>query len=100
FLLSNTNQIHQEAFEQILFAASGRKSLDPWFEKVYFSHRIGRRKPDVATFRYVLEENGLKAGETLFIDDSPQHIEGAKKAGLQAIWLQQEPVEEIVRPLL
>ena len=35
----------------------------------------------------LLKDNNLKRNETLFIDDSPQHVEGAKKAGLNAQWL-------------
>jgi HAD superfamily hydrolase (TIGR01509 family) len=28
---------------------------------------------------------GMKPAEVLFIDDSPQHVEGAKLAGLNAV---------------
>jgi putative hydrolase of the HAD superfamily len=35
-----------------------------------------------------LEENGLIAENTLFIDDSIQHIEGAKKAGIKTFHLE------------
>jgi putative hydrolase of the HAD superfamily len=45
------------------------------------------RKPDEEIFKHVLSENGLIASETLFIDDSPQHIEGAKKVGIQTYYL-------------
>ena len=31
-----------------------------------------------------LQENNLKADETIFIDDSIQHVEGAAAAGIQA----------------
>ena len=33
---------------------------------------------------------GVTAEETLFIDDSPQHIEGAKSAGLQTVFYQKK----------
>jgi glucose-1-phosphatase len=36
----------------------------------------------------VLDENGFKPSETLFIDDSPQHIAGAKELGIQTIYLE------------
>ncbi len=45
------------------------------------------RKPNEEIFRFVLKENGLIPEETVFIDDSPQHIEGAKKTGIQTIYL-------------
>ena len=34
-----------------------------------------------------MNENKLNPKETLFIDDSIQHIEGAKKVGLNTEWL-------------
>jgi FMN phosphatase YigB (HAD superfamily) len=45
------------------------------------------RKPDKEIFNLLLDENNLKKEETIFIDDSIQHIEGAKKAGLPAYFL-------------
>jgi putative hydrolase of the HAD superfamily len=38
-------------------------------------------------FLRVLEENQLAPEATLFIDDSPQHIEAAKELGIQTIYL-------------
>jgi putative hydrolase of the HAD superfamily len=35
----------------------------------------------------VLDENKLNPSTTLFIDDSPQHIKGARKAGIHAFHL-------------
>ena len=85
FLLSNTNQIHEEAFTKIIQQENGIASFNHLFEKVYFSHQIGLRKPNREVFDYVLRENGLKPTETLFIDDSPQHLLGAEKAGIRTL---------------
>ena len=41
--------------------------------------------------------NNLDPEKTLFIDDSPQHLDGAKLAKIQTIWLQKE--EEITEVL-
>ena len=49
---------------------------------------MGKRKPEENCFNQVLEENGLIAENTLFIDDSIQHIEGAKKVGVKTIHLE------------
>ena len=89
FLLSNTNEIHIQEIENRVGAAffSDFCSL---FEKVYLSHELGLRKPHIDIFDYILKEKGLKANETLFIDDSIQHVEGALKAGLQAHHLTDE----------
>jgi putative hydrolase of the HAD superfamily len=58
------------------------------FDKIYYSSRMGKRKPEKSCFNQVLEENGLIAENTLFIDDSIQHIEGAKKAGIKTFHLE------------
>lgn len=87
FLLSNTNQIHLEAFTKIIQKQHGLAHLNPLFEQVYYSHMIGLRKPHPEVFEYVCKDSGLSPAETLFIDDSIQHVEGAKKAGLTAIHL-------------
>ena len=57
------------------------------FEKVYLSHEIGMRKPHTEVFHHIVEAQKLSASETLFIDDSPQHVEGALEAGLKAYHL-------------
>lgn len=87
FLLSNTNEIHEKEFLQTITTAFGKNILPELFEKVYYSHHSGMRKPDVEIFKLILQENKLLAEETLFIDDSPQHVEGAMRAGLQAMLL-------------
>ncbi len=84
FLLSNTNAIHYPAYSEGLFKKYGFTDLEELFEKQYLSYKIGMRKPDREIFDFVLEENGLRAEETLFIDDTFQHVEGARKAGLKA----------------
>jgi putative hydrolase of the HAD superfamily len=83
FLLSNTNEIHIRAFNEIIEKQYGSNVLVPCFEKVYFSNEMGLRKPDEECFTLVLKENGLKASETLFIDDSIQHIVGAESCGIK-----------------
>ena len=89
FLLSNTNEIHIQEIEKRVGTAffSDFCSL---FEKVYLSHELGLRKPHTDVFNYILKEKDLKANETLFIDDSIHHVEGAIKAGLQAHLLTDE----------
>ncbi len=87
-LLSNTNEIHEAAFNKILMDAHGHPNIGVFFDRAYFSHRLGLRKPMPEIFQLVLDENGFKAENTLFIDDSPQHIEGAKTLGIQTIYLE------------
>lgn len=88
FLLSNTNEIHIHAFEEYLARINRKEFFYELFEKVYYSFWTRILKPDAAIFKLVLAENNLQAQETLFIDDSPQHVEGAKKVGLNALLLE------------
>jgi HAD superfamily hydrolase (TIGR01509 family) len=88
FLLSNTNEIHKKAFDKIVLDAHKMEGLESLFEKAYFSHLVGMRKPHTEIFDFVIQENKLNPQTTLFIDDSPQHIEGALKIGLQAYHLE------------
>jgi putative hydrolase of the HAD superfamily len=83
FMLSNTNAIHEIFFTDYIKKNFGLNSNSELFEKVYYSHLVGKRKPETAIFEQVLTENNLVPEETLFIDDSPQHLEGAKKLGIQ-----------------
>jgi glucose-1-phosphatase len=87
FLLSNTNEIHEEVFNNTLMQQHGIPNIGVFFDKVYMSHRVGLRKPMPEIFLRVLEDNGLQAAQTLFIEDSPQHIEAAKKLGIQTIFI-------------
>lgn len=82
FLLSNTNSIHIKAFTHYLDETYGKHLFKDLFEKIYYSSKIGMRKPSKKIFEHVLKENGLVPEETLFIDDSAQHIEAAKKLGV------------------
>lgn len=84
FLLSNTNAIHHQQFQQQLYQQTGNY-LEDFFEKTYYSHTIGLCKPDVACFQYVINENNLDPAETIFVDDSEANINGAKQAGLSVL---------------
>ena len=83
FLLSNINAIHHDYVHNYLKDEFGLDNNDGLFEKVYYSHLVGKRKPGAAIFEQVLQENNLDPAETLFIDDSPQHLETAKQLGIQ-----------------
>lgn len=98
FLLSNTNVIHVENFSNELQRVHGIADFSDYFEKCYYSCSIGRRKPDASTFEFVLRENQLNPAETLFIDDSEQHLEGAKRCGLHTYFHQQNtPLQSLLQ---
>lgn len=87
FLLSNTNDLHIDAVRRSLDKSVGHRNLEQYFEKTYFSSAIGMRKPDSEIFEFVCRENNLDPAKTVFIDDSPQHIEGARSSGIDAFLL-------------
>lgn len=83
FLMSNINDIHYTHIMNYLRREFNFEGNDHLFERVYYSHLVGKRKPDVAFFQQLLDENSLTPAETLFIDDSPQHLACAKTLGIQ-----------------
>lgn len=86
FLFSNTNEVHLEGFQDILRRDNGVDSYADYFEKEYYSHLLGMRKPDVAAFRHILRAHKLDPATTLLLDDNPDNIFGAEQAGMKA-WL-------------
>ena len=90
FLLINTNEIHIKKFETDLRKNNLLKDFQNCFDQIYYSSNMGMRKPDKNCFNKVLEDHNLKAQETLLIDDSAQHIEGAKSVGINAVLLKKE----------
>ena len=84
FLLSNTNELHiswiKENWGSTLYT-----DFKNQFEQFYLSHEIGMRKPNADIYEFVLNENKLKAQETLFIDDTSENTKAAQKLGIQ-VW--------------
>ena len=96
FLLSNTNAIHLEQFYKQLQNQLGKSSLDFYFDKLYYSHLVGLRKPDAAIYDFVLKDAGINASETLFIDDLESNISAAAALGFQTHQLKDhERVEKL-----
>lgn len=87
FLFSNTNSLHLAALQKIYAQTFDSGSLDDHFEKTYYSHLLGMRKPEKESYEYILRENGLEGSETLFVDDAIVNIEGAEHAGLKGLYL-------------
>ncbi|MEQ8302159.1 MAG: HAD family phosphatase [Cyclobacteriaceae bacterium] len=85
FLLSNTNEIHFEAFNRIVKETTGEKSINIFFEKAYYSHLVHMRKPDVEIYELVVSENALDTSETLFLDDNAVNLKGAESLGIQTV---------------
>ena len=91
-LLSNTNEIHISAFEKEMSNKQLLAQFKSCFEKIYYSSRMGLRKPYSICFEKVLKEQQFNPKETLFIDDSIQHIKGAKNCGIKAVLFPQNGI--------
>ncbi|MBR1626333.1 MAG: HAD family phosphatase [Bacteroidales bacterium] len=87
-LFSNTNEIHMNFVRKLFSDTIGFDVFSLLFDKSYFSHEIHLRKPDKESFLRVLDDAGIKAEETLFIDDTQKNIDGAKLAGLNTCLLE------------
>jgi glucose-1-phosphatase len=88
FLLSNTNTIHLNYINSTILPPSDTvPSLDSYFHGSYYSHFMGKRKPEPGIFIKVIEENNLRPEETLFLDDNPDNIAGARAVGLQTAFV-------------
>jgi len=97
YLLSNTNVIHINEIKKKI----GIKKYNRFynlFNKVYYSHEIGLRKPNPEAFNIILNENDLNVNEVLFIDDSIQHIKTAKKLGVKTYHLTKDESIEAIFP--
>jgi len=88
YLFSNTNIIHYNAVQKIFRENTGNSNFNDYFIKAYYSHELGLRKPDVEAFMEILKRENLVAEETLFVDDTPKNIEGAKQAGMHVVLIQ------------
>ncbi|MEO8862364.1 MAG: HAD family phosphatase [Ginsengibacter sp.] len=87
FLLSNTNHIHLKELKNIYHDKSREFAFEKYFDKAYYSCEMGLRKPNADIYNFVLQENKLDPGKTLFVDDSIQNVEAAKLSGMQTILL-------------
>lgn len=78
-LLSNTNELHINWVKNnVLFYEEFKNSFDFF----YLSHEINLRKPNADIYEFILNEHGLEASETLFIDDTEENISAATQLGI------------------
>jgi FMN phosphatase YigB (HAD superfamily) len=94
FLLSNTDEIHIETFEQ-KHGTTFYSDFYQCFEQVYFSFEVEMRKPNSEIFNYVLNKHELQAKRTLFVDDKKENTDAAAELGFQ-VWNLQVGQEDVV----
>lgn len=97
FLLSNTDAIHIDHFEQ-REGASFYGDFYQCFEKVYFSYEMGMRKPDAEIYTTLINRHELSPKRTLFVDDKKDNTDAAKALGLH-VWNLQVGKEDVIELL-
>jgi putative hydrolase of the HAD superfamily len=88
FVLSNTNSIHEVRFRKIIDQSVGWKNFAALFEGIGYSHELKARKPDEIIFQKIMEKYRLEPGETLFIDDTIDHVLTARSLNIRAVHLE------------
>jgi len=78
FLLSNISC----GFAENYSAEPDISRLFSKFDGLVFSGPLGITKPSKEIFLHLLQKYGLKAEETIFIDDSEKNIKGAEAVGI------------------
>jgi FMN phosphatase YigB (HAD superfamily) len=78
YLLSNISDLHTDyIFRTYPFFA--------WFQDAVYSYRAGALKPEPDIYTQAIRQFGVRAEETVFIDDLPANVAAATAAGLHAI---------------
>ncbi|RMG03402.1 MAG: HAD family phosphatase [Planctomycetota bacterium] len=78
-ILSNTCHIHWEHCRRRF------SILDGGYRAFVLSYQARASKPDPKIFATAIEQAGVSPDEIFFVDDLPQHVEGATRAGLTAV---------------
>ena len=78
---SNTNILHSTHFRR-QFAST----LD-LFDHLVLSHEVGHIKPSPEFYQACVAAAGLPAASCIFVDDLPENVDGARKAGLIGVHL-------------
>lgn len=79
YILSNTNDIHWRWIERRYPHVLSR------FDGIVVSHQCGMEKPDPRIYLHVARLTGRRPEEHLFIDDLEENVEGARRAGFDAV---------------
>lgn len=83
-VLSNTNPFIQSWALTSDFTSCG-KPLAHYFDNLFFSYRMHCSKPGEEIYRKMLEQGGMNAAETLFVDDGAKNIEAAARVGIKTL---------------
>jgi glucose-1-phosphatase len=77
-LLSNTNPVHFRGIR-------ANFSILDHFDAFILSHEVGAMKPSPAIYEAAIRAAQCEPGECFFTDDIAEYVEGARKAGIDAV---------------
>ncbi|HEX7166178.1 MAG TPA: HAD family phosphatase [Acidimicrobiales bacterium] len=94
-VVARARSLRQDGYRTALVTNNVRELAGGWralvpadelFDVVVDSSDVGVRKPNPAIFLLALERlGGIEPGRAVFLDDAPGNVEGARRAGLHAI---------------
>lgn len=93
FILSNTNQVHLDFIVDNRLKQYGLNSLAEVCNQDYYSHKMGKRKPDADIYCQVVEEQNLSISKTLFLDDNVENIRTAESLGFKTYLVPQNQLK-------
>ena len=74
--LSNANAVHWQRNEVL--------GVPALFDRVFSSHELGMRKPELELYEHVLREMGVLPAATVFFDDLEINVAAARRLGMAA----------------
>lgn len=83
-LLSNTNPFMMSWGLSGEFDGNGN-SLESYFDSLYLSYKLGVMKPNKKIFQYIIDNEKIQPGESLFIDDGERNINAARLLGFKTL---------------
>ncbi|MDG2303253.1 MAG: HAD family phosphatase [Candidatus Binatia bacterium] len=69
----------------------GTIPVDELFHDVVDSSEVGMRKPDLRIFALACERLSVEPARSIFLDDHPGNIDAARKSGLVAVLVEEDP---------
>lgn len=77
YLFSNTTEMSH--------LHNSKTGIYDYFDETFMSYQLGMRKPENRIYKKILSKIGCKSNECIFIDDSAENLEPAKKLGIKTI---------------
>lgn len=86
-LLSNTNPFIM-AFTRSTDFCEEHRPITDFFDSLFCSYEMHTYKPNADIFLKALAADGMKAEESIFVDDSKKNVEAAERLGFHTLHVQ------------